>query len=267
MTLKIKPHRAKILILDFETSPAKGYFFGSIWETNIIEVIEYEQIISVAWKWYGERRVNVVCQNDFKGYRAGILNDKNLIEFFIPIIDSADIVIAHNGDNFDLTVFNTRLLANGFKPVSPNKSFDTKKLAKNKFHFPSNKLDDISDFLGIGRKIPHTGKNLWLGCEAGNKKEWKLMKKYNKQDVILLNKVTEKLIPFMKQINDFVELSESGISCPNPLCHSFNLSKHKKRFVMGGYKQQYQCKDCGSYWTNGKTIKFQGQRNSIMKTV
>jgi len=57
--------KLKILILDFETSPAKGYFFGHIWETNIIEVIEYEQVLSVAWKWYGEKSVHVMGQDDF----------------------------------------------------------------------------------------------------------------------------------------------------------------------------------------------------------
>ena len=31
----LKNKKPNILSLDYETSPAKGYFFGSIWETNI----------------------------------------------------------------------------------------------------------------------------------------------------------------------------------------------------------------------------------------
>ena len=243
--------KLKILILDFETSPAKGYFFGRVWETNIIEVIEYEQILSVAWKWHGEKSVHVMGQDDFKGYKPGKLNDKELIKFFAPIIDSADIVVAHNGDKFDLTVFNTRLLHHGFNPVADCRSFDTKKLAKNKFHFPSNKLDDIADFLEIGRKVSHTGKNMWLGCEKGVKEDWRLMKKYNKQDVVLEDKVVEKLIPFMKQVNDYVENINGGITCPNPLCKSIHLTKHQKKIIKGGFwRQKYQCQECGAYYTD-----------------
>jgi predicted PolB exonuclease-like 3'-5' exonuclease len=247
--------KPRILILDFETSPAKGYFFGHIWETNIIEVIEYEQILSVAWKWYGDKSVQVKGQDDFKGYKGGILNDKELIKFFAPILDSADIIVAHNGDRFDLTVFNTRLLHHGFNPVSDNKSFDTKKLAKNKFHFPSNKLDDIADFLEIGRKVPHTGKNMWFGCEKGIKEDWRLMKKYNKQDVVLEDLVVKRIIPFMKQVNDYIKARSSGYNCPNPLCLSERITISKTRKVAGGYKQQYQCQDCGSYFTPNKILK------------
>lgn len=244
-------NKPKILLFDCETSPAKGYFFGSIWETNIIEVIEYEQILSMAWKWHGEDKIHVVGQNDFKGYKPGKLNDKAIVNYFAPIIDKADIVVGHNADRFDLTVFNTRLLAHDLNPVSPHKSFDTKKISKNKFHLPSNKLDDIADFLGIERKLSHKGKTMWFGCEQGNEADWKMMKSYNKRDVLILDKVLDKILPFFKHNNDY---TNNGMNCPSPTCQSKNMQKAKKRIVKGGYKIQYQCMDCGSYRTDNKTI-------------
>lgn len=246
--------KPKILIFDFETSPAKGYFFGKIWETNIIEVIEYEQILSVSWKWYGEKTTHVIGQDDFKGYKKGVLDDKAIVAHFAPILGSADIVVAHNGDSFDLTVFNTRLLAHRFDPIAPNKSFDTKKISKNKFHLPSNKLDHIADFLGIGRKMAHTGTSMWMGCEKGIEKDWTMMKKYNKLDVILLEKILHIILPYMKQVNDFVT-TRHGVTCPNPTCLSTHMIKSKTRRVKDGFKQQYQCKDCGSYWSDSRLIK------------
>lgn len=244
----------KILEIDYESSPAKGYFFGGIWETNIIEVIEYEQILSIAWKWHGENKIHVVGQDDFKRYKPGVLNDKDLISFFVPIIEQADIVVGHNSDNFDNRVLNTRLLAHGFKPIPPFKSFDTKKIAKSKFHLPSNKLDDIADFLGIERKLAHTGKNMWLGCEQGNEKDWKMMKDYNKRDILILDKVLDKIIPFMKFTNEF---TENGIKCPNPTCGSTHMTKSKRRMCATGFKQQYQCQKCGSYKTDTKVTKYE----------
>ena len=239
-----------ILSLDYETSPAKGYFFGSIWETNIIQVIEYEQILCVAYK-FNDGPVTCVGQDDMKGYKKGVLDDTQLIKFFAPLLAKADVVSAHNGDRFDMPVFNTRLLAHGMKPVPVSKTFDTKKIAKNSFHLPSNKLDDIADFLGIGRKLS-THKSLWFKCEQGDTKSWKYMKKYCKNDVVLQYEVLKKLLPFAKQNGDFID---NGIICPNPMCGSRHMTRSKNRLVKGGYKIQYQCQSCGSYYTDSKTIK------------
>jgi hypothetical protein len=54
----------------------------------------------------------------------------------------------------------------------------------------------LGHFLGIGRKLNHTGKALWLGCMSGDPKSWKKMRRYNQQDVRLLEAVYpgEKLI-------------------------------------------------------------------------
>lgn len=233
-----------IIALDFETSPAKGYFFGGIWETNIIEVIEYEQILCVAWMEHGSSVVHVKGQDDFKGYKKGVLNDKELVTFFRPIIESADIVSAHNGDRFDLTVFNTRLLAHGMKPVPPTKSLDTKKIAKNKFHLPSNKLDDIADFLKIGRKLS-THKSLWLGCEKGDRKSWKYMKKYCGLDVKLQDKVLGYILPFVKQVNNFNTITGNLMKCPSVICGSDNIIKRGFQFSSTVKYQRWQCMDCG----------------------
>lgn len=242
-----------VLSFDFESSPAKGYFFGSIWETNIIEVIEHEQILCVAYK-FDDGPVKVIGQDDFKGYKKGILNDKELVKFFAPLLAKADVVSGHNSDQFDIKVFNTRLLAHGLEPIPISKSFDTKRIAKSMFHLPSNKLDDIADFLGIGRKLS-THKSLWFGCEKGNEDSWKYMKKYCKIDVALQYEVLKKVLPFAKQSGDFTFINEDGITCPNPLCLSKHMTKSKNKIVKGGIKIQYQCGQCGSYYTDPKIIK------------
>lgn len=242
----MKQNKPKILELDFETSPAKGYFFGGIWETNIIQVIEYEQILCVAWKWHGESKVNVIGQDDFKGYKKGILNDKELVAYFAPLIEEADAVSAHNGDRFDLPVFNTRLLAHNFKPIPNVKSLDTKKIAKKAFHLPSNKLDDIADFLGIGRKLS-THKSLWFGCEKGDKDSWKYMKKYCGNDVLLQSAVLDKILPFVKQTSNFNTIMGTTYQCPNPTCGSFNTQKRGYAVTTLIKYQRWQCQDCGTW--------------------
>lgn len=236
----------KILAFDFETSPAKGYFFGNIWETNIIDIIEYEQILCVAWMEHGSNKVHVKGQDDFKGYKKGVLNDKELVKFFRPIIVEADIVTAHNGDRFDLTVFNTRLLAHGFEPIPPTKSLDTKKIAKNKFHLPSNKLDDIADFLNLGRKLS-THKDLWMGCEKGIEKDWRYMKRYCAHDVILQDKILDYILPFAKQAINFNAITGETRCCANPTCGSTRLQKRGISVTTTSQYQRYQCQECGTW--------------------
>lgn len=122
------------------------------------------------------------------------------------------------------------------------------------FHFSSNKLDDIAGFLGIGRKLS-THKSLWFGCEKGDEKSWRYMKKYCGLDVTLQYEVLKKILPFMKQTGDFVFVNKDGVTCPSPLCLSTHMTKDKRTIVKGGWKQQYQCQDCGSYYTDPKIIK------------
>jgi DNA polymerase elongation subunit (family B) len=250
-----------ILSLDYETSPQKGYFFGSIWEASILKVIEQTTILCVGYKW-DDGPVKVIGQDDFKGYKKGVLDDEALVKFFAPILKKADVVSCHNGDAFDIKVFNTRLLKHGLDPVPVSKTFDTKKIAKNMFYLSSNKLDDIAGFLGIGQKL-NTYKQLWFDCEAGDSKAWKYMKKYCGMDVSLQYQVLKKVLPFAKQSGDFVFVNEDGVTCPNPLCGSAYMTKSKNKIVKGGFKRQYQCQDCGSYYTVPKTIKLDKEKQKV----
>lgn len=249
-----KNKEPRILSLDYETSPQKGYFFGSVWETDIIKVIEDTSILCVGYRW-DDGPIKIVGQDDFKGYKKGILNDKALVEFFAPILKQADVVSAHNGDAFDIKIFNSRLLFHGLEPVPITKSFDTKKIARANFNLPSYKLDDIARFLGIGQKLS-TYKQLWFDCEAGNEKAWKYMKKYCGMDVALQYEVLKRVLPYAKQTGDFIFVNPEGITCPNPMCLSSYMTKSKTKIVKGGFKQQYQCQDCGSYFTNQKLVKI-----------
>ncbi len=238
--------KPKILELDFETSPAKGYFFGNIYETSILEIIEYSQILCVAWKWHGENKVNVIGQNDFKSYKKGILNDKELVAYFAKLIEEADAVSAHNGDKFDIPTFNTRLLAHGFKPVPITRTIDTKKIARKAFNLPSNKLDYIADFLGIQRKLS-TDKKLWLDCEKGVEKAWSYMKKYCANDVILQSEVMVRILPFVKQSINFNTVMGTTYQCPNITCGGFNTQKRGYAISSTNKYQRWQCQDCGTW--------------------
>jgi len=139
--------------------------------------------------------VMLVLAGTFAYLGVTFLKNRALLAELWKLLDAADIVCAHNGDRFDLRFSNSRLLVHGFGPYS-NKSIDTLKIARKHFKFGSNKLDDLGNYLGVGRKLFTLSRDTLLGAVAGNRRCWADLKKYNAQDVLLLERVCLKLRPW-----------------------------------------------------------------------
>lgn len=230
----------RILFFDIETAPSLGYFW-EMFETNIIGVERHGYMLSFSAKWLDQKDVVSYALSDFKGYNPSKPNDKKLVQKLSELLDLADIVVAHNGDRFDITTTNTRLIANGFGPPEPFKTIDTLKIARSRFRFPSNKLDELGQYLGVGRKLPTTGKHLWFGCMKGDKDAWKNMKAYNAQDVILLEKVYLKLRPWAKNHPNLNTWTRDD-GCP--YCGSDRLQSRGYEPTQAGLVQRFKCNNC-----------------------
>jgi DNA polymerase elongation subunit (family B) len=199
----------------------------------------------------GDRRVKSFALPDFKGYKPGSEDDKYLVKELWKLFDEADIIIAHNGDRFDIRKTNARFAYYNLPPPSPYKTVDTLKVAKRYFNFTSNKLDSLGDYLGYGRKMAHTGFTLWKGCMTGDPKAWKTMVAYNKRDVVLLEQIYKHFLPWITNHPNTAVMSNRD-GCPN--CASQNLIKQGFGFTKTGKRQQFQCKDCKA-WTSGPLKK------------
>lgn len=244
-----------IIVFDEETSPQLGYFFGGIHETNIIKVMEYETIICISYWDSITKKVKNIAQWDFPDWKKGKWNDKSLVKHFREIIVKYDIIAGQNSDQFDIKLFNSRLAFHGFDPIPEGKTFDTKKIAKSKLKLPSYSLEVMANFFGLEGKYHHSGMDMWFGCRDGNRSDQKEMVHYCNVDVIKTKDVLYKLLPFMKQTNEYTRVNNVDINCSNVSCLSNNLVKSKKRRMANGWKQQYQCKDCGRYTTDTKMLK------------
>jgi len=245
----MKTPQVKILIWDVENAPALGYFYDYYREGNIIEVVNPPFLLSAAYKWLGDPKVHCLALPDFAGYRRDRGDDKRLVEALAAVLDSADIIVAHNGDRFDITMTNTRLVTHALPPLSPKKTVDTLKIARARFKFLSNRLDDLGNVLGVGRKLPHTGKKLWLACMAGDPDAWKLMRKYNIQDVLLLEKVYLKLRPFAANHPNINYFTRQPLACPS--CGSTHSQRRGATYTATKETPRLQCMSCYK-WFSGK---------------
>jgi transcription elongation factor Elf1 len=74
------------------------------------------------------------------------------------------------------------------------------------------------------------------------------MKKYNIQDVVLLDKVYNKLKPWMKD-HPSLALFDGRPGCPS--CGSAKVQKRGFRVTLAQRKQAYQCRACGAWFEKG----------------
>ena len=246
-----KPRKAKTLIYDIETAPNLAYVWGK-YQQDVIDYQSQWYIMCIAWKWLGEDRTYTACLRDFETYTKDPTNDKELIELLHSLFNQADIVVAHNGNSFDQKKSNARFLVHGLDVPSFDKQIDTKLVAKKYFNFNSNKLNDIGKLLNLGEKVDTGGFELWLGCMSGDKKSWDKMKRYNKQDVVLLEKIYLKLRPWIDNHPAINVIERNYEGCPK--CSSTNLQSRGMRYTKTNSYRRYYCTDCKG-WSSLRTAE------------
>ena len=243
---------SKIVFVDIETAPSLGYVWGK-WEQNVIEFKQDWYMLSFSYKYFGDKKIYTRCLADYPGYKAGSENDEKLVSDLWKVFDEADILIGHNADKFDIKKTNTRFISHGMPPPSPYKTVDTLKIARKAFKFDSNKLDELGRYLGLGRKLAHTGFHLWLGCMHGDSKSWKVMKQYNEQDVVLLEKVYLLMRPWA---STHPNVNKGEAACPK--CGSVNVQKRGFSYTLLRQKQRYQCLSCRGWYEGSAKVPEKG---------
>ena len=173
----------QILIVDIETRPNLAYVWG-LWNQNIglNQISETGQVISFAAKWHGSK--NVIFKSDFHdGHEA-------MVQSAWELLDKADAVVHYNGKAFDIKHLNREFVVAHMPPPSPHVDIDLLSTVKKSFKFPSNKLQHVATQLELGSKVQHDGFDLWLACMNNEEKAWNIMRKYNKQDVVLTEQLS-----------------------------------------------------------------------------
>jgi DNA polymerase elongation subunit (family B) len=239
----------KILTLDIETAPNLVYVWG-LWNQNIsIEsIVEPTYMLSWAAKWHGAKKIY---------YRD--CYDEDFLTKIYDMIEEADAIITWNGISFDMKHLNREFVTAGMTPPFIAKDIDLVRTVRTQFRFPSNKLDYCAEVL-LGEKKIKTEYGLWLDCMNGVESAWRKMKKYNKMDVTLTEKMYDRLLPWIKNHPNhglYVKDQE------NPICRACGSDKVQSRgwqpTNVRGY-QRYKCTDCG--WNGRGRHMIKGGKKS-----
>jgi predicted RNA-binding Zn-ribbon protein involved in translation (DUF1610 family) len=251
----------KILILDIETAPNLAYVWR-FFKENIApkQVVQNSTILSYCAKWLGEERVMYNdCRED--------LDEFGLVLELCQLLDEADIVVAHNGVRFDVPKINTACLRNKISPPSPFKQVDTFQVARSKFKFESNKLEHLADHLNLPmKKLAHKkfpGFELWLECLRGNVLAWEEMREYNINDVLVLEKLYLRLLPWIDNHPNIGVVEEKEFPvCPK--CGSRHIQHRGYSTTSTGKYKRFRCNSCGGWGRSRYTEYPKDKRRALI---
>jgi predicted RNA-binding Zn-ribbon protein involved in translation (DUF1610 family) len=234
----------KLLVADIETSPNLMHVWSLFQKgpLNYQMIIESSRMISFASKWAGT-----------KDYQYGSVyhtGHSQMVHMAWALLDECDGIIHYNGKKFDIPKLNREFLLMGLTPPSPYRQIDLYHTIRNRFAFPSNKLDYVSTELGIGSKVQHGGYDLWAKCVLQNDPEaWELMQSYNIGDVDLTEELYFRILPWIEKHPVMVTDGEE-IRCLN--CGSTEMIRQGFAYTQARKYQRYRCNNCGKW---GKATK------------
>lgn len=239
--------KPKVLFFDIETSLLEAHIWGLGQQ-----YISKEQLIKdwhmMSWsaKWLGTSDVMYMDQRNAKVLE----NDKKIVRALWELLDAADVVVSQNGKKFDQPRVNARFKIHEFTPPSSYKHIDTCQIAARTFGFTSNSLAFLSEALDLKhKKLKHgkfPGNELWKECAKGNREAWREMERYNRNDVLALEDLYKKLLPW-----DSSNVLSHFHDVPTCSCGSTQFQKRGYHVTVTGKFQRYQCAECGA-WTRDR---------------
>lgn len=233
----------KRLFFDIETSPMITYTWriGSKVSLSTDQILEDIKVISICYKWEGEDEVHSLVWDTGR-------DDKRMLAEFVKIANTADILVAHNGDKFDLPLLRARCIYHRIPMFPKYRTLDTLKKARGNFKFSSNKLDYIAQYLGIGAKMKHEGFSMWDKCMKGDEEALAKMVAYNKVDVVVLEDVYQTMKHYIKPETHAGVLQEKPkYTCP--ICAHEEIGLVKTDVTeKGTISRVVQCEECGQVY-------------------
>ncbi|HLY75858.1 MAG TPA: ribonuclease H-like domain-containing protein [Planctomycetota bacterium] len=245
-----------VLLFDLETLPNVGYFWGLKIPSKYLSyenIVRERSILCAAWKWLDVPKIHSVAASLDLSQR---FPDLNVLKRLAGLVEKADMVIAHNGEFFDMPWLRTRMRMAKLTPLAPVLEMDTRaELKRQRYNFNSLKLDYVAEKLGVGQKID-VDFDLWKECmpDGGNtitnrRAALKEMMRYNRHDVRLLEGVYKELRSGLTpKLNLALFSEEPSKTCPHCQREGTLLS-HGRRFTRSRVWIRYRCHHpkCGGW--------------------
>jgi DNA polymerase elongation subunit (family B) len=257
---KIEHKIPQILILDIETAPMKAFVWG-VWKQDVHQeqLISAWFILSWAAKWL---LADDIMSNRLTPNEVLFEDDNRIVNNLWKVLNEADIVIAHNGERFDIPRIKSRFLIHGLPPTTFYQQIDTLKVARREFDFPSNKLDALAKLLGHESK-QSVDFELWSDCLNGNDSSLRHMEEYNRQDVKVLESVYLSIRPYIKGHPNY----NLYVDSEKPLCphcgHDELVFAGYYYYTPTGKYRNLRCTSCGALSRERQSV-YRNRKNILV---
>lgn len=244
------PEGYKLLFVDIETRPTEAYTW-SLFKANIgvNQIIRPGGMLCFAATWAGSEHPMEFYSDWNDGHQGMVLRAWELL-------DQADAVCHYYGSQFDVKHLNAEFLLLGFPPPKPFKQIDLKLAVSKQFRFPSNKLQFVSQVLGLEGKEEHEGFSLWSKCldktHPDHENALARMESYNKRDVALLEECYEILLPWLPNVPHRHLYEEGGAGCPACGADAEYMVDADYYFTALSKFRQFRCFLCNSYFRSSR---------------
>lgn len=234
----------EVLIVDIETAPNLVYVWD-LFKTTVRpeQIVEPTEMICWAAKWLDKEPI-LFRSTHHDGH-------EKMIDDIWKLIDDTDVVVHYNGRRFDMPHLNREFLLREMPPPSPVRQVDLYQTCKSRFKFASNALKHVAPYIGLDEKVGHEGFELWKRCLAEEESAWKVMRRYNKQDVVLTEQLYTRLLPWIS--NHPSRAAYAGEDCC-PACGSKELIARGFAYTQQSAYHRFRCKACGR-WSRSTKVE------------
>ncbi len=116
----------------------------------------FGRILCAVFQFFSPDEQVVLRADNYEPWKQGRrADDSVIVTELLKKLESADVLVAHNGVKYDMAFIRSRAIINRLPPVEPRMIVDPVWLARKQFRFHSNSLDSLSTTLGTSsRKTP-----------------------------------------------------------------------------------------------------------------
>lgn len=151
-------------------------------------------VVCFGYKWNYEREAHclTITRHDLRRF-----DDKKLLIKASRLIEEADILVGHFASVFDRRFIQGRLLINNLPPIPATRLRDTCMIARSVANYSSNRLKHLAKILSFkNQKLDNNWPTAWFLVMQGNMEALRGMATYCKGDVLALEELYNRLLPF-----------------------------------------------------------------------
>ena len=204
-------------------------------------------IIVFGYKWSDEKSAHALTIS-----RSALMafDDCPLLKEASKLMSEADLLVGHYASVFDRRFIQGRLLINNLPPIPPTKMRDTCMIARSVANYSSNRLKHLAKILHLRhQKLDNNWPEAWFRVMAGDMSHLHALAEYCKGDVLALEELYNRLLPF--------DNAHPRMVADRSLCKTCGGKVEYRGFayVNESKYRKYVCKSCSKWGRETNAVK------------